>query len=206
MVLRLTAEERRRRVLAAAAQAFAESGYAGTSTEDIAARAGISQPYIFRLFGSKKDLFLAVANNCFQRTATMFEEAARHAPPEMALGLMGAAYQKLIDDPVLLLVQMQCFTAAVHDPDIRRTAQEGMRAIWEIGAQASGAGPHELRAWLATGMLCNLIAALGLDELDDKWATDVVLDKDGPCPPGYYDHSPPRPPVPAARPRPRSPA
>jgi AcrR family transcriptional regulator len=188
MVPRMTGEERRKKVLTAAAEAFAESGYAGTSTEDIAARAGISQPYIFRLFGSKKDLFLAVARNCFERTERMFAEAGREAPPGMALVLMGAAYQRLINDPVLLLVQMQCFTAAVHDADVRRVAQQGMRRIWEVAARESGAGPDALREWLAIGMLLNLVAALGLDQLDEEWASHLVLDKESPCPPGPHEH------------------
>ena len=56
---RMTASERRTAVLAAAITEFARSGYAGTSTDAIATRAGISQPYLFRLFGTKKDLFVA---------------------------------------------------------------------------------------------------------------------------------------------------
>ena len=56
---RQTAEERREAVLAAATREFAEKGLHGASTDTIARAAGISQPYLFRLFGSKKGLYLA---------------------------------------------------------------------------------------------------------------------------------------------------
>lgn len=173
MGTRMTAEERKEAVLAAAAAAFAEGGYQGTSTEDVARRAGISQPYIFRLFGSKKDLFLAVVEDCFERTRRSFEQAAADVAPDESLMAMGAAYAALISDPVTLRVEMHSFTAAVTDPDVRRVAQKGMRKIWEVGAAASGAGPAELRQWLATGMLCNVVVALGLDQLDEPWAADA---------------------------------
>jgi len=78
---RMTADERREQVIAAAVHEFAEQGYAGTSTEDIARRAGISQPYLFRLFGTKKQLFLAAVERCFQETLAGFRAAS---PPGTA--------------------------------------------------------------------------------------------------------------------------
>ena len=56
---RMPAEQRRELVLGEAMAVFAAHGYAGTSTEEVARRAGISQPYLFRLFPTKKALFLA---------------------------------------------------------------------------------------------------------------------------------------------------
>jgi AcrR family transcriptional regulator len=180
MSTRMTAEERREAVLAAASAAFAEGGYQGTSTEDVARRAGISQPYIFRLFGSKKDLFLAVVDQCFARTCARFERAAKGVPADEALMAMGSAYGELISNPVNLQLMMHSFAASVTDPDVRRVAQKGMHKIWRAGAEASGAGPSELRRWLATGMLCNMVAALGLDRLEESWAQEV-RDLDDKC-------------------------
>src|SRR4030088_1915937 len=77
---RHTAEERRAEVLQAAVAAFALHALHGTSTEMIARRIGISQPYIFRLFPSKKELFLAAIDQCFDRV----EEAFRNAADEPA--------------------------------------------------------------------------------------------------------------------------
>lgn len=174
MNLRMTAEERRTEVLAAAAAVFAEGGYEGTSTEDVARRAGISQPYIFRLFGSKRELFLAVAQHCFDNVYALFARAAKDRPAEEVLMAMGAAYQELVSDPVALQIEMHTFAAAVNDPEVRRVAQAGMRQIWQLAARLSGAPVHELRQWLAHGMLCNMVAALGLDTLEEPWARHVT--------------------------------
>jgi AcrR family transcriptional regulator len=174
---RMSAEDRREEVLRAAAAAFADGGYQGTTTQDVADRAGISQPYIFRLFSSKKELFMAVVEDCFKRTDATFVKAAEGLSGEDALRAMGMAYGGLIRDPVNLLVQMHCFTAAAGDPEIRLVAQRGMRKIWETASRASGANDEDLRQWVATGMLCNMVAALGLEELDEPWAKHLVLDE-----------------------------
>ena len=173
-LLRMNSDERREEVLRAAAVAFAEGGYQGTTTEDVARRAGISQPYIFRLFSSKKELFIAVVDSCFERTDAVFEKAADGLSGHEALMAMGVAYMKLIRDPVALLVQMHCFTAAVHDPEIRAAARRGLRRVWQTAGAASGADDDSLREWLAYGMLCNAIAALGLEDLDEPWAREIV--------------------------------
>src|SRR5204863_476321 len=55
---RKTADQRREEILVAAFDEFAEHGLHGTSTDVIARKAGVSQPYVFRLFGTKKELYL----------------------------------------------------------------------------------------------------------------------------------------------------
>src|SRR5581483_9749441 len=89
---RKTKEVRREEILDAALAEFAEKGYHGASTEDIARRAGISQPYVFRLFGTKKELFRAVVARCFRETLEMFQRAAEGCRGEEALHAMGMAY------------------------------------------------------------------------------------------------------------------
>jgi AcrR family transcriptional regulator len=181
LAMRMSAVERRHEVLRAAAAAFAEGGYRGTTTQDVAERAGISQPYIFRLFDSKKELFLEVATACFERTVATFKKAAEGLSGEDALRAMGYAYWELIRDPVALLVQMHAFTAAAHDSDIRLVAQRGMRKVWETAASCSGMDAASLQSWLASGMLCNVIAALHLEDLDEPWAKQVMPEEDH-CP------------------------
>ncbi len=176
----MSADERRALVVRAATTAFAEGGYEGTSTEDVARRAGISQPYIFRLFGSKKELFVEVVRACFRRTAAAFERAAEGLEGPEALEAMGVAYSELVKDPELLLVEMHAFTASVHDDSVREVARDGMRLIWGVARRASGAGTGDLQAWLALGMLINVVAALGLEELDEGWARDIAW-MPGPC-------------------------
>src|ERR1700693_6352912 len=89
---RKTKEARREEILDAALEEFAQRGYHGASTEDIARQAGISQPYVFRLFGTQKELFTAVVNRCFRETLEMFQRAAEGLRGAPALEAMGAAY------------------------------------------------------------------------------------------------------------------
>src|SRR5881394_1408122 len=95
---RKSAEERRDDILEAAQAEFAERGLHGASTEEIARRAGISQPYVFRLFGSKKDLFKAAVYRCFRETLELFQRAAEGKRGEEALEAMGKAYEQLLVD------------------------------------------------------------------------------------------------------------
>src|SRR6266576_4508068 len=89
---RKTAAERREAVLDAALVEFAARGLDGASTEAIAAEAGISQPYVFRLFGTKKELFTAVISRCFRQTLELFQRAAEGKRGGAALDAMGKAY------------------------------------------------------------------------------------------------------------------
>src|ERR1700733_9654499 len=107
MAVRLSAAERRNDVLDAALVEFAERGLEGTSTEDIARRAGISQPYLFRLFGTKKELFKATVSRCFRETLELFQRAAEGTRGEEALQAIGAAYmEQLASDRTWLRAQM----------------------------------------------------------------------------------------------------
>src|SRR5580765_5619862 len=115
---RKTKLERREAVLDAALQEFGERGFHGASTEDIARRAGISQPYVFRLFGTKKELFTAVVARCFRETLEMFQRAAEGLRGKEALDAMGNAYvERLLTDRIRLRAQMQAYVAC-DDPAI----------------------------------------------------------------------------------------
>src|SRR5512132_3187509 len=122
---RQTAEERREAVLAAALDAFARGGLHGTSTEDIAHAAGISQPYLFRLFGTKKKLFLATIERCMADTLELFRRAAGDLRGEEALEAMGKAYVALVtSDRTRLLAQMEGY-AACDDAEVRDAMRAG---------------------------------------------------------------------------------
>src|SRR6266496_4283558 len=114
---RMPATERREMVLEAAVAEFAAHGLAGTSTEDVARQAGISQPYLFRLFPTKKALFLALVERCYRRVEDTFTAAAGDRTGPEALEAMGDAYERLLEDRTLLLLQMQAY-AACDDPEI----------------------------------------------------------------------------------------
>ena len=159
---RLTAAERREDLLAAAIAEFGVTGYHGTSTETIAERAGISQPYLFRLYGTKKELFLACIDRCFDQTIEIFRRAVADPPPdaETPRKAMGHAYVEMLANRELVLFQHQTYAAA-DDPDVRALARsrfEGLaRAIEELGELDE----RERTMFLAQGMLLNVAAALG---------------------------------------------
>ena len=162
---RLNADERRESVIAAATREFAAHGYAGTSTMDIAKRVGVSQPYLFQLFGTKKELFIAAVDECFSRVRRRFEYVARQArqetdDPEQILHAMGLAYCDLLADRDTLRLQMQAY-AACDDEDIQRVVRGGWTALYDAVANASGADEDSIHHWFAEGMLMNVAAAVG---------------------------------------------
>src|SRR5258708_32344082 len=105
--VRMTADERREQVLEAALIEFAVGGLHGTSTEDVARRAGISQPYLFRLFPTKKELFLGLVERCFRRGEGAFNAAAGDPTGEGALGGVGPAAEVLLGERDTLPLHMQ---------------------------------------------------------------------------------------------------
>jgi AcrR family transcriptional regulator len=162
---RHTAEERRDEIVAAASIEFAETGFAGTSTEAIARRAGVSQPYLFQLFGTKKELFIAAVRDCFDRTQTTFEQSGNNAreagkTPKQILEEMGHAYVRmLLADRGILRLQLQAY-AACQDAEVQSVVRDNYGVLWQTVARVSGADPESVRRWFADGMLINVIASL----------------------------------------------
>ncbi|WP_261560505.1 TetR/AcrR family transcriptional regulator [Frankia tisae] len=169
---RMSAEQRRASVLAAAVEEFAHGGLTGTSTESIAERAGISQPYLFRLYPTKKALFLAVIDDVFRRTATHFERAAGELTGEAALEAMKESYQELLADPTYLLNQLQAYSGC-YDPEIQVAARNGFHRLWDTVIRITGLPTDEIRLFFAYGMLFNIIAAMDLSVIDEQWAQMV---------------------------------
>ncbi|MCL9758065.1 TetR/AcrR family transcriptional regulator [Frankia sp. AiPa1] len=165
----MSAEQRRSSVLTAAVEEFAHGGLTGTSTEAIAARAGISQPYLFRLFPTKKALFIAVVESAFQRTAAHFERAAGALTGEAALNAMKESYSELLTDRTYLLTQLHAY-AGCYDPDVRLATRDGFHRLWTTVERVTGLPEEELRQFFAHGMLLNVSVAMDLAAIDDHWA------------------------------------
>jgi AcrR family transcriptional regulator len=165
----MRADERREEVLATAMAEFAARGLAGTSTEDVARAAGISQPYLFRLFPTKKALFLALVDRCFRQITETFEAAADGRVGDGALDAMGDAYHRLLEDRILLLLQMQAY-AACDDPDIREATRTGFKQLWVLVERLTGLPYERVMMFFATGMLLNVAAAMDLPAVDERWA------------------------------------
>jgi AcrR family transcriptional regulator len=172
---RKTKEARREEILDAALEEFAERGYHGASTEDIARRAGISQPYVFRLFGTKKELFIAMANRCFRETLEMFQRAAEGLRGAPALDAMGQAYvERLRHDRTRLLAQMQAY-AACDDLEIRNAVRAGYGDLVTYVERVSDLPPAVVTAFFAQGMLLNVFASMGLtDDAAEPWAQRLL--------------------------------
>jgi AcrR family transcriptional regulator len=167
---RMPAAERREMVLEAAVAEFAVHGLAGTSTENVARRAGISQPYLFRLFPTKKALFVALIDRCFSRVQETFVAAAGDLAGDEALAAMADSYTGLLDDRTLLLLQMQIY-AACSDPEIRDATRAAYKKLWEMVERITGLPFQTVVDFFAVGMLMNVAAAMNLPAVDERWAS-----------------------------------
>jgi AcrR family transcriptional regulator len=171
---RKTAEERREQVLEAAREVFAEHGLSGASTDEIARKAGISQPYLFRLFRTKKALFIAAIDRCFAETLETFRRSAEGKTGQEALQAMGHAYGELIrSNPNRLRAQMQTY-AACDDPDVCAVARKGFGDLVEFVERASGVDTGTLSQFFARGMLINVVASMDLLDAEEPWAQKVL--------------------------------
>jgi AcrR family transcriptional regulator len=172
---RMSAAERRDAVLDAALVEFAETGYVGTSTEDIARRAGISQPYLFRLFGTKKDLYIASVSRCFRETLELFQRSAEGLRGEAALKAIGDAYvEQLETDRVWLRAQMQAYAAAAEDAEIRAVVRAGFGDLVAYARRVSGAEGPMLWSFFSTGMLLNVLASMHVTDDPEPWMTELL--------------------------------
>jgi AcrR family transcriptional regulator len=171
---RSTAAERRDEILNAAVTEFAERGLAAASTEEIARKAGISQPYVFRLFGTKKELFMATVARCFRETLAMFQRAAEGKRGEEALDAMGTAYAELLaNDRTRLQAQMQAY-AACGDPDVREVVRAGYGDLVTYVERVSGLDEPTISRWFAQGMLLNVMASMDLMHSAEPWAARLL--------------------------------
>ena len=170
---RQTADERRETVLTAAAREFARKGLHGASTDAIAKAAGISQPYLFRLFGTKKELYLATSSRAMEQTYQAFERASRGKTGEEALHAMGDAYTGMIEDRQRLQLMLQCF-AGCDDPEVRDAVRGVWRDLVDLVERVSGEPPEVVSAFFAKGMLLNVMNAMQLFEDPTPWGDRLI--------------------------------
>jgi AcrR family transcriptional regulator len=172
---RSTAADRRDDVLDAAFEVFAEHGLHGASTEEIARRAGISQPYVFRLFGTKKELFKAAVARCFRQTLEIFQRAAEGTRGQEALEAMGGAYDRLLrENRLYLRAQMQAY-AACDDPEIREVVRHGYGDLVAYVERVSGADKQTVSAFFAKGMLMNVLSSMfSTPEPTEPWGQRLL--------------------------------
>jgi AcrR family transcriptional regulator len=183
VAVRMSGSERRTQVLGIAAGEFADHGLHGASIEAIAREAGITQAYVFRMFGTKKALFLELVGMAFERFSDGMSQAAAGARGLSALTLMGARYYESLADRTTLMLQLQGF-AACGDSEVRDLVRARVARMWNTVADTAGLDPVTVKSFLAFGMLLNNVAALEVDELDEPWAKGVRTR----IRPGLFEH------------------
>jgi AcrR family transcriptional regulator len=170
-----TAEERREAVLEAGMHVFAERGFLGTPTTEVAKAAGISQAYLFRLFPTKDDLVLAVVQRSNERIESAFAKAAAEARARGARGedvliAMGEAYSELLEDRSLLMTQIHQHAAAASMPEVAEASRAWFAELFDLVQGQTGLPDEEVHRFFATGMLLNVMAAIGATDDHGPWA------------------------------------
>lgn len=169
---RKSKETRREEILDAALEVFAEHGLHGASTDEIARRAGISQPYVFRLFGTKKELYVAVVARCFRQTLELMQRAAEGKRGDDALRAIGEAYRQVLEsDRVYLRAQMQAY-AASEDPEVAAVVRNGFGDLVAYVERVSGLEVAEISRFFANGMLMNVLASMRAPE--EEWGRRLL--------------------------------
>ena len=171
-VVPFNADTRRDAILAAARSAFAKSGYAATPVTDVAKAAGISQAYVFKLFPTKLELFVAVVERCYEQIANAMNKAAEKtgkAKSEKNLEAMEKAYTKLIADRDILMIQVHA-QAASDIPEIREAVRHGVAHLIATAKSRSGAPKKKVQRFIAHCQLCHLVTVLDVGKIDATWA------------------------------------
>lgn len=179
----MSGTERRTQVLGIAAGEFANHGLHGASVDAIAHEAGITQAYVFRMFGTKKALFLELVGAAFDRFSDGMAEAAEGAEGLDALTRMGARYHESLADRTTLLLQLQGL-AACGDSEVRDLVRTRFARMWDTVADPTGLDPVTVKSFLAFGMLLNTAAALDVDDVAEPWAEGVRTR----IQPGLFEH------------------
>jgi AcrR family transcriptional regulator len=179
---RVPATERREALIEAATHEFAHGGLHGTPVDRIARRVGVAQPYVFSLFGSKRELFLATVHRSFQRVEELFTQAAAEFDPAIALSdatvltALGHAYVDMLEtNRDHLLLQHQAY-AACGDEVVRDAVRRDYAHLIAHVQELSGAGSEEIDDFMRYGMWLNVAAAMGVEDLSVgcEWVRDEL--------------------------------
>jgi TetR/AcrR family transcriptional regulator len=125
---RLPKEARRQAVLDTACRVFSRSSYRGATTAEIAREAGISEPILYRHFGSKRDLYLACLDQAWAELRAIADEA-RAEDPSGCLGAVAKAYMASRSRVRLIDLWIQGLTEAAEDAVIAKALKHQIRDV-----------------------------------------------------------------------------
>lgn len=164
---RMKSEDRRELILAAATTVFGESGYVGATTDQIAQTAGVSQPYVVRMFGTKQKLFLEVLHRALRHLMSTFRFELSRTSDEPLHQRLGVAYARMSGDQSgLLLCLMHAFVLG-GDPEIGEAARWGFLEVYTLLRDEAGFDAEEATRFLAYGMLMNTLIGVRMNEAFD---------------------------------------
>jgi AcrR family transcriptional regulator len=173
---RLTAAERTEQLIDAAVTAFSLGGYAGTTTDQVARLAGVSQPYVIRIFHTKQELFIAAVGRACDKI-----EATWRAVPDPSLKSLGLSYGAMLEDRELVTLLLHGFTASA-DPAIGEPVRGGFGRLVGTVRELTDCTALEARGFFAVGMLLTCLGAMrvvGPDPVDPQpWMTDLIATLD----------------------------
>ncbi|MCI1774053.1 MAG: TetR/AcrR family transcriptional regulator [Paenibacillus lautus] len=163
-----TSANRRNEIVAAAIEVFAEIGYYRATTAQVAERASISQPYVYRFF-TKESLLVESLAVSWKRIVQAFQAVIESAAPEeLETGLI-RAYEGIVQSHRSeILLQMQAQT--IQEAPIREAMQQGMNEVKDLVENAFvragfGAVDKKTSDFLARGMLCNVAMAMDMPNM-----------------------------------------
>lgn len=172
---RVPAAERRDALIAAAIEEFALGGLHGTPVDRIARRVGVAQPYVFSLFPTKRDLFIAAVERGFQMVMDLFTQRAeefKQAHPdgsyereELRASLGDSYIELLASNRSKLMFQLQAY-AACDDDTIRERVSAAYERLELHVREITGSSEDEVNEFLSHGMWLNVQAALGRADLE----------------------------------------
>lgn len=157
---RMSAADRREQILVAATAVFGAKTYVGTTTDEVARAAGVSQPYVVRLFGTKQRLYIDVIDRAYDHLLEAFRQALP-GPVDERASRLGAAYTGLLAERGMLPV-IAGSTQMGGETEIGQVARDGFSRLWEFIRVDAGFSADETRGFFATGMLINAVVGLRL--------------------------------------------
>ena len=160
---RMSSDERREQIIEAAIAVFGAKGYVGTTTDDVARAASVSQPYVVRLFGTKENLFLAALGSALERLLVAFRSAPDVGDLHERGELMGQTYLNLLEVRGLHQILSHAFLLGAH-PVIGPAARAGFAQVWHFLREDAGFSAEEAQKFLAMGMLINTMVGLRMTE------------------------------------------